>query len=86
MIQNRPTYHYWRLNGTAYNHLPSDVRNDTDLDQETVGDSEKYILTILGRAKYNGTKVQCVAGIDGGERESENATLLIQGINCSCMH
>ena len=73
-------YGYWRVNGTAYNDLPPALRADLDPDRETVGENEVYTLTILGRAEYNGTVVQCVAGdARGGFVESANATLRVQG-------
>ena len=84
MIRGAVSYQYWRVNGTAYNHLPPEIRADLDSDQVTVGESEEYTLTIPGRAEYNGTRIQCVIGGEGGERESENATLKIQGINITC--
>ena len=79
-INGGSIYQYWRMNGTAYHLLPSDIRDDLDTDLETVGDNEVFILTIPGRAVYNGTRVQCVVGGGGDERESEIATLNIQGI------
>ena len=72
-------YQYWRLNGTVYNLLSPEIRNDIDADQETVGGNEELILTIPGRVQYNGTRMQCVVGGGEGERESENVTLNIQG-------
>ena len=81
---HRPfSYQYWRVNGTDLNRLPSDIRDDVVITQNTVGDNEVFILTITARAEYNGTRVQCVTGGGGDERESENATLNIQGINCN---
>ena len=79
VIHGAASYQYWRVNGTAYNHLPPEIRSDLDTDQVTVGGGEKYTLTIPGRPEHNGTRVQCVIGGEGGERESENATLKIQG-------
>ena len=71
----------WRVNGTFLNLLDDSLRADLDTDRETVGDTELYTLTIPARAEYNGTVVQCVASVPGGEfRESGNATLMIQGI------
>ena len=73
-------YGYWRVNGTAYNELPPELRNVLDADQESVGENEVYTLTIPGRAEYNETVVQCVAGDDeGGSIESTNVTLKVQG-------
>ena len=37
-------------------------------------------LTILAKAQYNGTRVQCGVLTFGGSVQSENATLKIQGI------
>ena len=76
-----PLYLYWRVNGTAYTHLPSDIRDDLVSFHAIVVDTADpvLVLTITGRAEYNGTRVQCVAGGEGVERESENATLNIQG-------
>ena len=70
----------WRVNGTFLSQLDPSLRADLDSDQETVGDSDWHTLTITARAGYNGTVVQCVAAVPGGEfRESGNATLKIQG-------
>ena len=68
------------MNGTAYNNLPPTIRDDLDTDRDTVGENEVYTLTIPGRAEYNETVVQCVAGDDeGGSIESTNVTLKVQG-------
>ena len=75
-----PLYLYWRVNGIAINRLPSDIRDDLVITQVRDGDNEVFTLTITGKAEYNGTRVQCVVGGGGVERESENATLNIQGI------
>ena len=75
-------YTFWRVNGTAYNDHPPELRDDLDTDQETIGGNEVYTLTIPGRAEYNGTEVQCVAGdVGGGSIESVNVTLKVQGKN-----
>ena len=79
VIHGAPLYQYWRVNGTAFNHLPSDIRDNIKTTQMTVS-NEEYTLTIPGRVEYNGTRVQCVVGIESGEEESENSTLNIQGI------
>ena len=77
--RNAPSFG-WRVNGTFLSQLDPSLRADLDLDQETVGDSEQYTLTITARAEHNGTVVQCVAAVPGGEfRQSGNATLMIQG-------
>ena len=67
------------MNGTPFNLLPPDIRDDLDTGQVTVGDRVEFFLTIPGRAEYNGTRLQCVVRYGGGEIESENATLNIQG-------
>ena len=71
---------YWKVNGTAFTSLERDVRDSIDTTQVTVGENEEFNLIIPGRAEYNGTRVQCVTVYEGGEKESENATLRIQGI------
>ena len=79
VISGAPTYMYWRVNGTSFDSLPSDLRDDLDKIQTTVGNNEQSNLTILGRVEYNNTTVQCVAGFGRIERESENAMLTVQG-------
>ena len=79
-----PLYVIWRVNGTDYNKLPFDIRGDLEILQETVEVNEKYTLTILGRAEYNGTSLQCVAEEGSVERESKNATLVVQGTCNQC--
>ena len=70
----------WRVNGTFFPNLPSDVRSDLDINPEGIV-SGLSILTIPARAVYNGTTVQCVTGDIGGVVvESGNVTLTIQGI------
>ena len=70
----------WRVNGTFFSQLDPSLRADLDTAQETVGDIELYTLTIPARAEYNGTVVQCLASVPGGDIiESGNATLMIQG-------
>ena len=80
-------YAYWRVNGTAYNNLPSELHNDLDTYQETVGGIEVYTLTIPARAEYNETVAQCVVGdIGRGSIESANATLRVQGNKMSTLY
>ena len=59
------------MNGTGLSSLPFEIRDDLDTDQDIVGDGEVFILTIPGRAEYNGTRVQCVVRGGDGSRESE---------------
>ena len=73
-------YAFWRVNGTSYNDLPPELRDDLVPGRETVGVNEVYTLTIPGRAEYNETVVQCKAGDSGnGSIESANTTLKVQG-------
>lgn len=68
----------WKVNGTAL----SDLNNPDvgSLHTSTGTDMIVCTLEILGKRKYNGTVVQCVASVPGnGSRESQNATILIQG-------
>ena len=79
-------YGYWKVNGTPYNNLSPELRDDLDPDQESVGDIEVYSLTIPGRAEYNETVVQCVAGDGGGGSIESTVILKIQGTICVCMY
>ena len=79
------------MNGTSFSDLPLDVKDDLRTDPLEDRDNT---LIIPAKAVYNGTTVQCVTGdygIDGVVVESENATLIIQGIHaindmtCTCI-
>ena len=73
----------WRANATPYNSLPTEIREDLDTDRELSDEgNEVTILIIPGRAEYNGTTVQCLTGIIGGDAilESETATMKVQGM------
>ena len=71
---------YWRLNGTDYDNLPSDVQDDVVTSSGSSGLSETLDLTITVRAEYNGTIIQCVVeNNDGDSVVSNTATLYIQG-------
>ena len=77
--RNAPSFG-WRVNGTFLSQLDPSLRADLVYVPQTVGDIDQHTLTIPARAGYNGTVVQCVAAVPGGEfRESENATLMTQG-------
>ena len=77
--RNAPAFS-WRVNGTFLGQLDPSLRAELDTDQETVGNIDRHTLTITARAEYDGTVVQCVASVPGGDfRESRNATLMIQG-------
>ena len=81
VIHGAPLHQYWRVNGTPFGDLPSDIRDNMKTTQMTVGGDEKFTLIILGKAEYNETRVQCVVEDEGGQKESENSTLSIQGIH-----
>ena len=72
-------YIKWRVNGSDL--TPSD---DIKTDRVTVGNNDLYTLTIFARNLYNGTTIQFVTGVFGGdEKESDIVTLKIRGITCS---
>ena len=72
---------HWRLNGTDYNDLSSDVLDDVVTSNGSAGLAEFIVLTIKARAEYNGTIIQCVVeNNDGDSVVSDNAILYIQGI------
>ena len=66
----------WRVNGTDFNNLPPDTKRDLVTDQVMSEGFQLFTLTILGRAEYDGTTVQCVTG---HPVENENVTLRVQG-------
>ena len=68
----------WRVNGTLYQYLLSDVRED--MRTSCVHNTNK--LTIVARTKYNGTTVQCLIIVigEGIIVESDIATLEIQAV------
>ena len=71
---------HWRLNGTDYNDLTSDVQDDLVIDSSSSALSETLNLLLPARTEYNETRVQCVAeSNDGDSVVSNNATLYIQG-------
>ena len=66
---------YWRLNGTDYDDLPSDVQFDLIISSTS---TDLEVVLIIARAKYNGTRVECVAeNNDGDSIVSDTATLYI---------
>ena len=72
---------YWRLNGTDYNELSSDVQDDLNISSSSSALSETLNLLLPARAEYNETRVECVAeNNDGDSVVSDTATLYIQGI------
>ena len=78
-IRNAPFF-AWRVNGTFLSQLDPSLRADLNIFLEIIGNTGVFTLTIPARAEYNGTVVQCIASVPGGTfRESENASLFIQG-------
>ena len=73
----------WRVNGTQREILLPDIRSDLVVSESATPEGTAvHTLTILARAQYNGTRVQCLSVIIGGPLvESDNATLTIQGIS-----
>ena len=72
-------YILWRVNGTGFEDLSSEILSDIDINPEGIS-SGLSTLDITARAVYNGTTVQCVTGMIGGiAARSENVTLKIQG-------
>ena len=79
VTQDSSSFH-WRLNGTDYNDLSSDVQDDLIISSSSTGQSELIELIITARAEYNETRVQCVIeSNDGDSVVSDNATLYVQG-------
>ena len=72
---------HWRLNGTDYNDLSSDVLDDVVTSSGSSDLAETIDMNITVRAEYNETRVECVIeNNDGDSIVSDNATLYIQGI------
>ena len=70
---------HWRLNETDHDDLPSQLQHDLVITNES---TTHFGVTIVARAEYNGTRVQCVAESDDGHSVvSDNATLTIQGMS-----
>ena len=78
----------WVVNGTQREVIAPEIRRDL-LISESVNDGGRTEeeLTIPARAKYNGTRGQCLVFPLSGSDQSENATLLIQGTaRAHCVH
>ena len=72
---------HWRLNGTDYNNLSSDVQDDLIISSASSALSEIQNLLLPAKTEYNETRVQCVIeSNDGDSVVSNTATLYIQGI------
>ena len=71
----------WRLNDTDYDDLPLQLLEDLLYYSAPEFAGQQLIdITITAKAKYNGTRLQCVAeSEDGYLVVSKNATLIIQG-------
>ena len=71
----------WIVNGTQREVHPTEKRRDLIVSETIIdGGTTLESLTIPARAEYNGTRVQCAVLTFGGSDQSENATLMIQGI------
>ena len=57
-----------------------DLPPDIDFGSESVFGVRVYTLTLRGLPEYNGTRVQCVAELNGVSVETSTATFLIQGL------
>ena len=66
----------WRVNGKPTTEETSIARDDLDIVSEIGNPLVK--LTIIARAEYNGTTVQCLVNSGFSDR-SENVSLRIQG-------
>ena len=70
----------WKVNGSLLQDLPHDIGSDV---LHTIGFSmgnRVESLIIAARARYNGTKIQCVVFTFASTSiESKNATMMIQG-------
>ena len=72
----------WRINGTSRGGLPPAVRSDLEFSPIVITDEGNALLklTVLARAEYNNTRVQCATVTSGGSVASETAILKVQGI------
>ena len=75
----------WRINGTLLEDLPSEIKSDVEISVSTTAEGTTVeSLIVPARAKFSGTKIQClVLGFDGSA-ESENVTLKVQGMVAYC--
>ena len=75
----------WAVNGTQRELIDLEIRRDL-VTSEIINDGGSSVeeLTIPARAEYNGTRVQCLVFSLSGSDQSENATMIIQGITLTC--
>ena len=76
----------WKVNGTTYNDLPSDIRSNLNASKVAgAGGNVLLTLTIPGKAIYDGTIVACVhaRNYSSPPQESRNVTMKVQGDVCS---
>ena len=78
----------WRVNGILRQNLQPKIQNDIKVSETSIlNGTTVEELSIVARAEYNGTRVQCViTELGGSHDESENATLEIQGIGDYGVH
>lgn len=77
-FQYTPT---WKLNGTLYSSLSSNLIDELSVNGMTVGSNTyRTILRIPAKLAYNGTEVQCyIIGNNNKEITSPIAYLTLQG-------
>ena len=73
----------WRVNGTIYNSLSTEIRTNIIIDRGVSENGYSLLkLTIPARAEYNETAVQCVTSkLEFESTESEIVLFKIQGNN-----
>ena len=69
---------FWKLNGMIFDFfdLPFGIDGGSD---SIPGGRRVYTLTIRGLPEYNGTRVQCVAELNGVSVETSTTVFFIQG-------
>ena len=71
----------WWINDTTFDRLPDKIQSDITIEPNSNQLGFHFsTLKIVGAAKYSGTKVQCISGVD----RSNIATMYVQGV--SAMH
>ena len=68
---------FWKLNGTTFNFV--DLPPGTDGGSESIPGGRRVYLTLRGLPEYNGTRIQCVAELNGESIETSTAIFLVQG-------
>ena len=78
----------WRVSGLLLGELTHEQRSTLQVSVTNIGSGVTLEqLTIPARAEYNGTQFQCVTfNVGSPSKESETATLYIQGIRIHTPH